>query len=436
MCYGTSSGRLSQLFHFGPLIAIFLITFITVTGFQCLLQWWPPNDLAGMIHIAIYLTWPVIIFHNYFRAVYLGPGFVPMNWRPENKEDEAKLQFCKICNAFKAPRSHHCKKCNRCVFKMDHHCPWINTCCGHKNHASFVYFLLFAPLGCIHASLVLGPTIYRAIFRNYYVFYGIKDVPIINLSFSGLVCCMFATGMAFGVAIAVGILFVIQMKSIIRNQTGIENWIVQKAIHRRKHFNIPGNFVYPYNLGRKENLHQVFNWRGDLRPIGDGFWWNVRDGCDQFTLTVEQLSQKEEKRVHSVRYVATQDYRGSLFPVSLGCKVACCFPWTDDPRMPVKVNDVIMVTRWQEHWVYGEKVVPTSTNGEANGNGEAKPVGKKPLNKGWFPVKCARYDGEPLNKSSKEDLEQLANSPSNQNGTVVESKQTNNKPNAKTKKIN
>ena len=25
---------------------------------------------------------PVIIFHNYFRAVYLGPGFVPINWRP------------------------------------------------------------------------------------------------------------------------------------------------------------------------------------------------------------------------------------------------------------------------------------------------------------------------------------------------------------------
>ena len=78
---------------------------------------------------------------------------------------------------------------------------WINTCCGHKNHASFVYFLFFAPLGCIHASIVLGSSIYRAIFRvsnitsfyteiililkkkifnlkSYYVFYGIKEVPL------------------------------------------------------------------------------------------------------------------------------------------------------------------------------------------------------------------------------------------------------------------
>ena len=135
MCFGTSSGRLSQLCHFGPIIAIFLISFITYAGFVCLIQWWPPVDLSGKINIIIYLTWPLIIFYNYFNAIFLGPGFVPLNWRPvsfckldidptknnqnfksllqKNKEDEAKLQFCKICNSFKAPRSHHCKKCQR-----------------------------------------------------------------------------------------------------------------------------------------------------------------------------------------------------------------------------------------------------------------------------------------------------------------------------------
>ena len=82
MCYGTSSGRLSQLFHFGPIIAIFLISFITYSGFVCLMQWWPPTTLASQIHLTIYLTWPVIIFYNYFNAVFLGPGFVPLNWRP------------------------------------------------------------------------------------------------------------------------------------------------------------------------------------------------------------------------------------------------------------------------------------------------------------------------------------------------------------------
>jgi len=45
-------------------------------------------------------------------------------------------------------------------------------------------------------------------------------------------------------------------------------------------------FKYPYNLGRKENLRQVFNWSGDFRPIGNGIWWNVTKDCDQFTITV------------------------------------------------------------------------------------------------------------------------------------------------------
>lgn len=58
MCYGTSSGNLLQLFHFGPLIAIFLISYITTTGFYCLLQWWPPNSTTvALIHATIYCIW-------------------------------------------------------------------------------------------------------------------------------------------------------------------------------------------------------------------------------------------------------------------------------------------------------------------------------------------------------------------------------------------
>ena len=47
----------------------------------------------------------------------------------------------------------------------------------------------------------------------------------------------------------------LQLRSILRNQTGIEDWIVEKAHHRRN----PGDpkFVYPYNLGWKNNLKQV-----------------------------------------------------------------------------------------------------------------------------------------------------------------------------------
>ena len=48
---------------------------------------------------------------------------------------------------------------------MDHHCPWINTCCGHKNHAHFTYFLIAAPLGCLHGAAMFVYTIYVQLYK-------------------------------------------------------------------------------------------------------------------------------------------------------------------------------------------------------------------------------------------------------------------------------
>lgn len=383
MCSGTSSGRLSQIFHFGPLIAIFLISFITSLGFICLVQWWPAdmnNDPLSVLHMSLYLTWPIIIFYNYFNAVFLGPGFVPYQWKPENKEAEAKLQYCKICKAFKAPRSHHCRKCKRCVMKMDHHCPWINTCCGHLNHASFVYFLFFAPLGCIHALIVLASSIYRAVFLNYYMFYNINNVPHVNLSFIELISCIFAAGMALGVSIAVSILLYVQLKSIWYNQTGIENWIVKKAEHRRGHNTDLEPFNYPYNLGTRENIRQVLNW--SFRPIGNGIWWNVASGSDQYSLTDEQILQKVEKENHSVQYLVKVDYAGTFLPMKFGCKTFCCIPWSEEPRIVLLKNELVQVTRWQKQWLYGEVKIDDS-----------KFIRK--VTKGWFPAKSVQLNETP-----------------------------------------
>jgi hypothetical protein len=66
------------------------------------------------------------------------------------------------------------------------------------------------------------------------------------------------------------------------NKTSIEQWIVDKAQWRRE----PGDppFKFPYNLGWRRNLREVFTW--NCEPRGCGFLWPVVPGCDQFTLTV------------------------------------------------------------------------------------------------------------------------------------------------------
>lgn len=76
------------------------------------------------------------------------------------------------------------------------------------------------------------------------------------------------------------------MKSILKNQTGIEMWIIEKAMYRRMYYPELDEFVYPYDLGYKENLKQVFN--NENVAKGMGIEWPVIEGCDQYTLTVSK----------------------------------------------------------------------------------------------------------------------------------------------------
>lgn len=110
-----------------------------------------------------------------------------------------------------------------------------------------------------------------------------------------LILTIFNIGLSVGVVIAVGMLLYFQLRAIVRNRTGIEDWILDKAIYRRKvitkrakdngdeHFEVTP-FVYPYDLGWRKNVKQVLN-LGCI-PIGDGITWPVVEDCDQFTLTV------------------------------------------------------------------------------------------------------------------------------------------------------
>ncbi|KAF9414775.1 hypothetical protein HW555_007407 [Spodoptera exigua] len=143
-----------RLLHWGPLSVFGIIKLITWAMVHLLGMWWPPHSsLAAALHAALFLTLAGSTLYFFLQSLLEGPGFVPLGWKPENEEDTHNLQFCTVCNGFKAPRSHHCRKCGYCVKKMDHHCPWINCCVGHNNHGYFTLFLISAVLGCFHASV-------------------------------------------------------------------------------------------------------------------------------------------------------------------------------------------------------------------------------------------------------------------------------------------
>lgn len=153
---------LSRLLHVGPLVALAIIKCVSFTTLHYFSQWcFIGHDFQSFLMHFVYYLLIAVTSYNFLTSIFIGPGYVPKDWRPPQK-DERFLQYCKQCNAFKAPRSHHCSKCQRCVLKMDHHCPWINNCTGFYNQRNFILFLMFAVIGAIYSIYLLAVTLHRA----------------------------------------------------------------------------------------------------------------------------------------------------------------------------------------------------------------------------------------------------------------------------------
>jgi len=119
----------------------------------------------------------------------------------------------------------------------------------------------------------------------------------------------------------------------------------------------------------------VITW--SCRPVVDGITWELVEGTDQYTLTREQLMQKEDKRGRTKEYQIILKYNGACFPISQGLSVCCHPPCTDEPRIPLSTGAIVRVTRWKKHWLYGEKIQVED---------KEMPIGRL---RGWFPRQCA-----------------------------------------------
>ena len=148
------------------------------------------------------------------------------------------------------------------------------------------------------AVISLGMSLYYGLNRTWYLYYGTGAEPQVILTLWSLLAALFGLGLALGVVIAVGMLLVFQIKAILKNQTGIEDWIKEKADFRLRATG--KTFVWPYDLGRWDNLKQVLG--VSCAPSGNGIEWTVVPGCDQYTLTREQLKQKQDKRERTREY--------------------------------------------------------------------------------------------------------------------------------------
>ncbi|XP_058553759.1 palmitoyltransferase ZDHHC6 isoform X2 [Neofelis nebulosa] len=242
-----------------------------------------------------------------------------------------------------------------------------------------------APLGCIHAAFIFVMTMYTQLYNR--LSFGWNTVkidmsaarrdplPLIPFGLAAFAATLFALGLALGTTIAVGMLFFIQMKIILRNKTSIESWIEEKAKDRIQYYQLDEVFVFPYDMGsRWKNFKQVFTWSGV--PEGDGLAWPIREGCHQYDLTIEQLKQKADKRVRSVRYRVIEDYSGACCPLNKGIKTFFTSPCTEEPRIRLQRGEFILATRGLRYWLYGDKILDDSF------------VEGVSRIRGWFPRNC------------------------------------------------
>eukprot|EP00047_Mylnosiga_fluctuans_P015244 m.44631 g.44631 ORF g.44631 m.44631 type:complete len:370 (+) comp5835_c0_seq2:35-1144(+) len=353
-----------SVLHWGPLIALTIILGLSSSTIYIVSVGYPGLTAMQWVFMFVWAAIVVGILTSFFLAVYTGPGFVPRGWRPARREDESSMQFCAVCNGFKAPRAHHCHQCGGCSKKMDHHCPWINSCVGNDNHLYFTAFVSLVPIGCLQTFAVM--LYYFLYYSTHNVLFRVHDDH--RTAVVRTIIALFSCGLSLGVALAVGILGVIQIRGIILNRTDIETWILDKASLRKR----ATPFVFPYHVGVLRNIRQVL-WNSWHR---DGLTWDVVDGCDIYTLSREQLEQKALKRQASevTRVVKRPDWCCGL---TQGCRVLYDAPFFD-PKLSVQADDHVLVTNYTTHWCYGEK-------GELV---DGAFVAATPRARGWIPAKC------------------------------------------------
>lgn len=270
----------------------------------------------------------VFSFWSYIQTIFTPTGKIPSKFflSPEISEDLARapseqhreeilsfvvkkndlpvscrtysggIRYCEKCNLIKPDRCHHCSICGVCVLRMDHHCPWINNCVSFTNYKFFVLFLGYTFALCI---FVAGTT-----FPYFLKFWSMPDlnpkpfdvsptnvtinlpqdstqkaeqnnyVDSSSIPFSTKFHILFLFFVSSMLSLGVMFLYCYHIHLLLYNRSTLESF--------RPPLMTYGPDKNAFNLGIKENVHQLFGrsrllW---LMPIftteGSGLSYNQR----------------------------------------------------------------------------------------------------------------------------------------------------------------
>ncbi|KAI6135556.1 DHHC palmitoyltransferase-domain-containing protein [Pisolithus croceorrhizus] len=272
----TFLGRLAVTF------VLFLILFPVLTS-QIFIVW-PWYGRRWTVEL-VYLLLPfnvvsVMLLWNYYLCIFTDPGGVPDGWEPDIGSDEGYEvkkhnggpRYCRTCERYKPPRSHHCRQCNRCILRMDHHCPWVNNCIGYFNHGHFIRFLFYVDMCCSYHLAMVTRRVFAFSGRYYFNEPSATELFFVIMNY-----------VTVGpVLLTVGVFSLYHFHGLLANTTTIEGWEKDKAATLVRHGNIH-EVKYPYDLGVWRNITSVLGknplkWCCPSTPQGQGLKYQLSSG--------------------------------------------------------------------------------------------------------------------------------------------------------------
>eukprot|EP00049_Salpingoeca_infusionum_P011955 m.211583 g.211583 ORF g.211583 m.211583 type:complete len:381 (+) comp15064_c0_seq2:309-1451(+) len=226
----------------------------------------------------LFAHWLLInIVFNYLFVSITKPGAPPKLSHAEIavRMERGEGSYCKKCDNFKPPRTHHCSVCQQCVLKMDHHCPWVHNCIGLYNHRYFFLFMAYLWVGCVYIAAVSYP-----VFKKIDAVHLARDHPEMRAEVryatenqEMLSFCFFLT---LAVGFALGILLFWHVVLVSRNMTTLESYVPKSKSTKLS--------SQSYNLGFANNWKQFFGFNEQVgwmaiiipsvyRPDLDGIVW-------------------------------------------------------------------------------------------------------------------------------------------------------------------
>ncbi|KAL1922391.1 uncharacterized protein VTP21DRAFT_9930 [Calcarisporiella thermophila] len=266
-------------------VALFIL-FISGTS-QVYVLW--PYSEWGLKSFALYLSFNalVILLYVNFYLTYITPsGHPPAQWNPHWTETislatpRRKFRYCRTCNSFKPPRTHHCQHCKKCILKMDHHCQLIDNCIGYRNLGHFVRFLFYAEVSSVYCLVLMGASLYDTLT-------GINNPmnPRIPTS-TALLFSALNFALTLFTSLLAGMFLISQLFCVLSNTTTIESWEKAKVDKLIRSKSIPPT-KYPFDLGIYRNLCSLLGpsplfWLFPQPMLGDGLAFGYVDGTDPY----------------------------------------------------------------------------------------------------------------------------------------------------------